>query len=200
MEKLKILYSKIYVLVQEINALTQEMIFNPRAFWKSHSEIRETQDDLFKNLLFPLLAVVCTAVFFGEFFRSDYFRIWVALLWAIREVMLFATLYFVGVYGSNEILKYYGYEERTEPLKKLVAYSMVPFMLISVGTGIFPFFYFLDIFGIFGFYIFTVGSNKLLAIPKEKRGNLILKIIIANWIVFGLLSYGSGQLLEMLDI
>jgi len=200
MEKLKILYSKIYVLVQEINTLIQEMIFNPRAFWKSHNETRESQDELFKNLLYPLLAVVCTAVFLGEFFRSDYFRIWVAFLWAIREVMLFATLYFVGVYGSNEILKYYGYEGRTEPLKKLVAYSMVPFMLISVGTGIFPFFYFLDIFGIFGFYIFTVGSNRLLAIPKEKRGNLILKIIIANWIVFGLLSYGSGQLLEMLDI
>ena len=77
MEKLKILYLKIYV-------LAQEMILNPRAFWKLHYDTRESQDELFKNLLFPLLAVVCTAVFFGEFFRSDYFRIWVALLWVIR--------------------------------------------------------------------------------------------------------------------
>jgi hypothetical protein len=193
MEKLKVIYLKIYV-------LAQELILNPRAFWKSHYETRETQDELFKNLLFPLLAVVCTAVFFGEFFRSDYFRIWVAALWVIREIILFATLYFVGVYGTNELIKYLGYEEKIEPLKKLVAYSMVPFMLISVGTGIFPFFYFLDIFGIYGFYIFTMGSNRLLAIPKEKRGNLILKIIIANWIIFGLLSYALGQFLENFDI
>ncbi len=192
MEKLKILYSKIYVLVQEL-------ILNPRGFWRSHSHDRESQDDLFRNLLFPLLAVVCTAVFFGEFFRSDYFRIWVALLWVIREIILFATLYFVGVYGTNEMIKYFGYEDKIEPLQKLVAYSLVPFMLISVGTGLFPFFYFLDIFGIYGFYIFTMGSNRLLSLPKEKRGSIILKIIVANWIVFGLLSYGLGQSLELLD-
>jgi hypothetical protein len=192
MEKLKELYSKIYVLIQEL-------ILNPRGFWRSNSHDGESQDDLFKNLLFPLLAVVCTAVFFGEFFRSDYFRIWVALLWVIREILLFASLYFIGVYGTNELIKYLGFEEKIEPLKKLVAYSMVPFMLISVGTGIFPFFYFLDIFGIYGFYIFTMGSNKLLSFPKEKRGNIILKIIVANWIVFGLISFTLAKLLMTLD-
>jgi hypothetical protein len=199
MEKLKELYSKIYILFHEIYILAQEMIFNPRAFWKSRNEIRETQDELFRNLLFPLLAVVCMAVFFGEFFRSDYFRIWVALLWVIREILLFAALYFVGVYGTNEMLKYFGYNEKIEPLQKLVAYSIVPFMLVSVVTGFFPFFYFLDIFGIYGFYIFTIGSNKLLSIPKEKRGNIILKIIAANWIVFGLLSFALARLLMPLD-
>ena len=192
MEKLKILYSKIYVLVQEL-------ILNPRGFWRSHSHDKESQDELFKNLLLPLLAVVCTAVFFGEFFRSDYFRIWVALLWVIREILLFATLYFVGVYGTNEFIKYLGFEERIEPLQKLVAYSLVPFMLVSVVTGLFPFFYFLDIFGIYGFYIFTMGSNRLLNFPKEKRGNLILKIIAANWIIFGLLSFALARLLIPLD-
>jgi hypothetical protein len=192
MEKLKTLYSKIY-------ALVQELILNPRAFWKSHTDTTESQYELFRNLLFPLLAVVCTAVFFGEFFRSDYFRIWVALLWVIREILLFAALYFVGVYGTNEMIKYLGYGEKIEPLQKLVAYSMVPFMLVSVVTGLFPFFYFLDIFGIYGFYIFTMGSNRLLNFPKEKRGNLILKIIAANWIVFGLLSFALARLLMPLD-
>ena len=199
MEKLKEFYSKIYILVQEINVLAQEMIFNPRAFWRSRNEIRETQDELFKNLLFPLLTVVCTADFLGEFFRSDYFRIWVALLWVIREILLFATLYFVGVYGTNEFIKYLGFEERIESLQKLVAYSLVPFMMVSVVTGLFPFFYFLDIFGIYGFYIFTMGSNRLLNFPKEKRGNLILKIIAANWIIFGLLSFALARLLIPLD-
>jgi hypothetical protein len=199
MEKVKELYSMIYILVQEINLLAQQMILNPRAFWKSHYDTRESQDELFKKLLFPLLAVVCTAVFFGEFFRSDYFRIWVALLWVIREILLFAALYFVGVYGTNEFIKYMGFEEKIIPLQKLVAYSMVPFMLVSVVTGLFPFFYFLDIFGIYGFYIFTMGSNRLLNFPKEKRGNLILKIIAVNWIIFGLLSFALAQLLIPLD-
>ncbi len=193
MEKLKELYSKIY-------ALVQGLILNPRAFWKSHIDTRESQDELFKNLLLPLLAVVCTAVFFGEFFRSDYFRIWVAALWVIREILLFAALYFVGVYGTNEIIKYLGFEEKIEALQKLVAYSLVPFLLISIGTGLFPFFYFLDIFGIYGFYIFLMGGRRLLAFPKEKRDKTILQIIAANWIIFGLLSFALARLLMPLDL
>lgn len=192
MEKLKELYSKIY-------ALVQGLILNPRAFWKSHIDTRESQDELFKNLLLPLLAVVCTAVFFGEFFRSDYFRIWVAALWVIREILLFAALYFVGVYGTNEIIKYLGFEEKIEALQKLVAYSLVPFFVVSAVTGLFPFFYFLDIFGIYSFYIFLMGGRKLLPFPREKRDNLILKIVAANWIVFGLISFTLAKLLMILD-
>jgi hypothetical protein len=192
MEKLKLLYSKIYVLVQEL-------ILNPRGFWRAHNDTRESQDELFKSLLLPLLAIVSTAVFFGEFFRSDYFRIWVAALWVLREIVLFASLYFVGVYGTNEIIKYFGFEAKIENLQKLVSYSMVPFLVISVVTGLFPFFYFLDIFGIYGFYIFLMGGRKLLPFPKEKRDNLILKIIAANWIVFGLISFALAKLLMTLD-
>ena len=192
MENLKTLYSNIY-------ALVQELILNPRAFWKSRINTRESRDELFKSLLLPLLAVVTAAVFLGEFFRSDYFRIWVAALWALREIALFASLYFVGVYGTNEMIKYFGYEPKIEALQKLVSYSLVPFLLVSAVTGLFPFFYFLDIFGIYGFYIFTLGSNRLLSFPKEKRGNIILKIVAANWIVFGLLSFVLARLLMPLD-
>lgn len=192
MEKLKLLYSKLY-------ALVQELILNPRGFWRAHTDTRESQEELFKNLLIPLLIVVCTAVFFGEFFRSDYFRIWVAALWVIREIVLFASLYFIGVYGTNEIIKYFGFEAKIENLQKLVSYSMVPFLIVSVVTGLFPFFYFLDIFGIYGFYIFLMGGRKLLPFPREKRDNLILKIIAANWIVFGLISFALAKLLMTLD-
>ena len=186
-------------LALKIYALSQELILNPRAFWRSRADSKENRDELLRNLLLPLLAAVSVAVFLGEFFRSDYFRIWVAALWVIREVALFAALYFVGVYGTNELIKFFGYEEKTEALEKLVTYSLIPFLLISIVTGFFPFFYFLDIFGIYGFYIFLMGGRKLLHIPKEQRDSLILKIIAANWIIFGILSFSTAKLLMLLD-
>ncbi len=186
-------------LVLKIYARSQELILNPRAFWRLHADTKERRDDLFKNLLLPLLAAVSVAVFLGEFFRSDYFRIWVAALWVIREVALFAALYFVGVYGTNEFLKFFGFEEKIAVLEKLVAFSIVPFLLVSIVTGFFPFFYFLDIFGIYGFYIFLMGGRKLLQLPKEQRDSLILKIIAANWIIFGILSFSTAKLLMLLD-
>ena len=186
-------------LALKIYALSQELILNPRASWRLYADKKESRDELFKNLLLPLLAAVSLAVFLGEFFRSDYFRIWVAALWVIREVALFAALYFVGVYGTNELIKFFGYEEKTEVLEKLVAYSLVPFLLVSIVTGFFPFFYFLDIFGIYGFYIFLMGGRRLLQFPKEQRDSLILKIIAANWIIFGILSFSTAKLLMLLD-
>ncbi len=186
-------------LALKIYALSQELILNPRAFWRLHADSKESRDELFKNLLLPLLAAVSAAVFLGEFFRSDYFRIWVAALWVIREVALFAALYFVGVYGTNTLIKYFGYEEKTAALERLVAYSLVPFMLVSIVTGFFPFFYFLDVFGIYGFYIFLMGGRRLLQLPKEQRDSLILKIIVANWIIFGILSFSTDKLLTLLD-
>ncbi|HSH18809.1 MAG TPA: YIP1 family protein [Draconibacterium sp.] len=186
-------------LALNIVSLVRELILNTRGFWRIHSDARESQDELFKNLLFPLLSAVAIAVFLGEFFRSEYFRIWVALLWVIREIILFGTLYFIGIYGSLELIKYFGYEEKKEDMEKLVSYSLVPFLMISMVTGLFPFFYFLDIFGVSGFYVFFIGSRRVLHFPKEKRDNLILKIIAANWIVFGLLSFITAKLLTILD-
>ena len=186
-------------LALKIYALAQELILNPRAFWRMHADDKEGQDELIKNLLLPLLATISIAVFLGEFFRSDYFRFWIAILWVIREVLLFAAIYFGGIYGTNKLLKYFGFEEKTEVLQKLVTYSLVPFLLVSIVTGLFPFFYFLDIFGIYGFYIFMMGSRKLMQFPKEKRDNIILKIIAANWIIFGILSFVTAKLLMLLD-
>jgi hypothetical protein len=192
-------YNEMKELAIKIYALSQELILNPRAFWRLHADTKESRDDLFKNLLLPLLAAVSVAVFLGEFFRSDYFRIWVAALWVIREVVLFAALYFVGVYGTNELLKFFGFQEKIAVLEKLVAFSLVPFLLVSIVTGFFPFFYFLDIFGIYGFYIFLTGGRRLLQLPKEQRDSLILKIIAANWIIFGILSFSTAKLLMLLD-
>jgi hypothetical protein len=183
----------------KIYALTQELIANPRAFWRLHADVKETQEELLRNLLLPLLSVVAVAVFLGEFFRSDYFRIWVAALWVIREVLIFASLYFGGIYGTKVLVKYLGYEAKTEALQKLVAYSLVPFLLVSIATGLFPFFYYLDIFGVYGFYIFLMGGRRLLLFPKEKRDKLILQIMAAIWIVFGLLSFATAKLLMLLD-
>jgi len=190
---------KMKELALKIYTLSQELILNPRAFWRLHADSKESRDEFFKNLLLPLLAAVLVAVFFGEFFRSDYFRILVAALWVIREVALFAALYFVGVYGTNELIKFYGYQDKTAALEKLVSYSLVPFLLVSIVTGFLPFFYFLDVFGIYGFYIFLMGGRRLLQFPKEQRDSLILKIIVANWIIFGILSFSTAKLLMLLD-
>lgn len=183
----------------KIYALAQELILNPKEFWNSRQDLKENHRELFQSLLYPLIGAAAATVFLGEFFRSDYFRIWIGLLWVVRKILLFGALYLMGVYGTNKILKYLKAEQDEAQLQILVIYSMVPFLLVSIVTGLLPFLRFLDIFGIYGFYIFWLGSKRFLHFPEEKHDNLVLRVTLANWIVFVLLSFMSSNLLTLLD-
>ena len=181
MEKLKEHYYRIFTIAREV-------VMQPIVFWRSHKDTDEDPKALLREIVLPMMAVVCIAVFFGEFFRSDYFRIGVALLWVVREIMLFATLYFGGIYITREMVRHFGYEIEIKPLQKLVSYSLIQFHLVSIITGFFSFFGFLDFIGIYGLYVFWLGARKILPFPKEKRDNYILKIMGVNWGIFLVLS------------
>jgi hypothetical protein len=186
-------------LAQKIYLLVLLQITNPQGFWDLYSNKKVTQKELIENLLFPLFAAVVFSIFFGEFFRSDYFRLWLGLLWIIREFVLVVALYYFGVVGTNKVLEHYGFGQNQKDLQVLVSYSLVPFLAVSMVSGLFPYFRFLDIAGMYGFYIFWLGSKKLLRFPVEKHDNFVLKIVAANWIVFVLLSYLTATLLKILD-
>lgn len=186
--KLKPLYTHVYT-------VSYAVISNPIEFWRIHRETDEESADLMKKLLLPLLAVVLVAVFLGTFFRGDYFSAGIGLLWVTREILLNAVLYFGGIYITREMLKHYGYSVDITVLQKLVSYSLVPHLVVSVVTGFFPFFFFLDVFGLYGLYVFWLGGRKLFPFPKETRDKNIIQIMAATWLVFAVVSLLTVKLL-----
>ena len=184
---------------EKIYLISREMVLNPNGFWASLSEKEKTSNFLLKGLLMPLVMVYAFAVLLGEFFSSDYFRLWLGLLWVLREVFLVSVLYYCGVFATNKVLERTGFKQNETNLKILVVYSLLPFLIVSILTNFLPFFRFLDSVGFYGFYIFWLGSKTLLYLPEEKRDNITLKIIVANWIVFALLSFTTSKLLIALD-
>lgn len=179
--------------------MAREMVLNPQEFWDTLSENNKKTDFLFKGLLIPLLGAGALAMFLGEFFSSDYFRVWLGLLWVAREILLVALLYYGGIFGTNKVLEKYGFKQKEENLQILVIYSILPYLIVSILTNFLPFFRFLDAVGFYGFYIFWLGSKRYLSFPEEKHDNFTLKILFANWIVFVLLSFITSKLLIALD-
>jgi hypothetical protein len=186
--KLKPMYLQVY-------AVSFEVIANPIEFWKIHKDTDEKPELLLKEILLPLFALVALSVFFGTFFRGDYFSAGMGFLWIIREILLNAVLYFGGVYITREIIKHYGYEAEIPVLQKLVSYSLIPHLVVSIVTGLFPFFFFLDFFGLYGLYVFWLGGRKLFPFPKETRDKYIIRIMAATWLIFALVSLLSARIL-----
>jgi len=181
--------------VQKIINTSKELILNPKLFWVSIKGKQDGKLNLLLGYFLPYLIVVSIAVFLGELFKSNHFYIGFALLKSIREVVLFVLQYLIAVLFTNELIKTFGGEKNIEVSRKLVIYSLTPFLMVSVITGLFPFLYVIDILGLFSFYIFWLGVKSLLVFPDDKTSNYTTTTIAINFLAFSFLSIILSKLL-----
>ena len=173
------------------------VLVNPNGFWVEQKET-ENSDKLWLNHLLPIAIAGALAVFVGEFFKRTDFFIQFPLLKAFREILLFVLQYFVSVFFTTELMKTFGAEKNIDVARKLVVFSMTPMLLVSLITGLFPFLYVVDIFGMYSFYLFWVGAKQLLTIPDNKEHSYILITIVVNFFIFSFLSVFLSKLLNAL--
>src|SRR5690606_11437209 len=96
---------------------------------------------------------------------------------------------------TNELIKAFGGKKNIFIARKLVVYSLTPFLMVSIITGMFPFLYVMDVLGLYGIYIFWMGARTLLEFPERKQTSYILVTTMANFFVFSFLSIFLSKLL-----
>ena len=174
--------------VNEIIHSVKSLILTPKVFWDNQKNSVAKPNNLFVSFLLPFILVAAFAVFAGELFKNSHFYIGFAALKAAREMALFSMQYFLAVFFTNQLMQTFGIEKNKPVAQKLVGYSLVPFLLVSVVTGLFQFLYVLDFLGLFSFYIFWIGAETLLDFPNNKKGSYILLTILVNFFVFSFIS------------
>ncbi len=173
----------------------KQIIINPKSFWISKKEDFDSPAKLLFGFLLPIIIVVATAVFLGEFFRSSDFYVGTALLKSLRIIVLFLLQYYIATFFTNELIKTFGSEKNIDISRNLVAYSLTPFLLVSIVTGLIPFFYVMGILGLYSFYIFWVGVKELLVFPENKKSSYRLITIVVTFFVFSFLSITLSKLI-----
>lgn len=173
----------------------KEVIFEPVRFWEKQKEEKNENLHVFSGYFLPLLILVFFAVFTSELIRGSRFYVTFPLMKACREVMLFLFQFVISVFLTNELIKPFGGKKNIFIARKLVVYSLTPFMLVSLLTGMFPFLYVIDVLGLYGFYIFWLGAVTLLEFPERKQARYILVTIMTNFFVYSFLSIFLSKLL-----
>lgn len=173
----------------------QDIVFNPKEFWVQQKENEIKLRKLLSGYFFPLLFLAGLAVFTGEFFRNSHFYKEFALMKASREILLFMLQYLLAVFFTNELIRTFGGEKRRKTAQILVVFSMTPFLIVSVITGLLPFLYVLDALGLYSFYIFWTGAKELLDFPQRKLEKFALSTILVNFFIFSFLSVFLSKLL-----
>ncbi|MFW5832169.1 MAG: Yip1 family protein [Prolixibacteraceae bacterium] len=181
--------------VKKIPERIRSLIIQPKEFWKVQNQTTENQSGILFRFYFPLLLIVSSANFLGELISSVHFYPGFAAAKAGREFILYTLQYFISVFFTAELMKSFGGKRNVQVAQKLVVYSLTPFLLVSVVTGLFPFLYALDAVGMYGFYIFWIGVQEMLDLPERKQSSYILVAILVNFFLFSFLSIFLSKLL-----
>lgn len=186
---MKVNFSRIF-------ATLLEVIVEPLKFWEKQKKVKNENQHLFLNYLLPLLIAIFLVVYASELIRGTRFYLTFPLMKAGREVILFLLQYVISVFFTNELIKPFGGEKNIFVARKLMVYSLTPFMLVSTITSMFPFLYVIEVLGLYGFYIFWVGVNAMLKFPDGKQIRYTLVAVMANFFVFSFLSIFLSRLLS----
>lgn len=181
--------------IRNITVRVKEVILYPKTFWRSQKHLKGNQSTLLFGYFFPLVIFVSLGEFLGEFTGSQHLYMGYAALKLLRVIILYTLQYFVSVFLTNELVEPFGGQKNLIQVQKLIIYSLTPFLLVSFISGLFPFFYVIDIFGFYGFYIFWIGVHEMMDFPDRTINRYIIAAVLVNILIFEFLSFLLSRLL-----
>jgi hypothetical protein len=181
--------------IRHIGNKTREAILKPKDFWENEKLNPSNLKQMFAGLFLPLVLLTGIAEFVGQLLRGSGFYLMFPLMRAMREIILFFLLYIISVFLSNQLLKAFGGERNLALIRKLVVFSLIPVLLVSIVTNLFPFLYVLDVAGFYSFFIFLAGVEEMFVFPERRRNRYILITLMANFFVYTFLSIFLSRLL-----
>jgi len=172
-----------------------QLLFEPKKFWSERPH-QGDPDNIVSQMFTPLVFVVGLAVFLGEIINS------VEILWsyaffrAIREIASYFLQFIIAVPVLAALLKNFGGTQNRTVVRVVLACTLVPFLLASLITALFPALYIISITGLYGFYIFVLGVLSQFEIPKENQTRYVILAILLIILIFGLVNIICWRLFQ----
>ncbi len=151
-------------------------ILPPMTGWDDLREEAIPENELINKYLIFTAAIPAISGMFGLIFSGEnFFR---SLLWAV----LFYALAIGGIYFFAKVMTYlatsFNAEENTQTYLKLAIFSSAPIFLACIFFLIPPI-YGLCLLGLYGFFQFWIGYQKIVICPEEEKFNFFFISLIA---------------------
>jgi len=183
--------------IRDLYEKCKNLILKPEIFFieKGGSE----DGKLFSSFLVPLIVFMGVGVFLGEFFSGSKFLFSYALMKTLRIIVYYLLVYYMEIWALGGLLKSHEGTQEKNPLCLVVVSSLVPPVLASFITGLFPGLYVFGILGLYGFYLFFVGAKTCLKIPEKNQFRYILLSILLILLITGVVYSFSWKLLKFYE-
>ncbi len=172
----------------------KKLLLDPKTFW-AEKQTSTYPENVVAIFYLPMVLIVAVGVLLGEIISNPEFLWSYALLKALRELVSYLLQFFVTVSVLAALLKNFKGTANKNALYHVFAYSLLPFLITSFITGLFPGLYIISVAGLYGFYLFALGVQTCLELPSENRARFIILGILLIILIFGMINVITWKLL-----
>ena len=167
------------------------IILNPDTAWEYIKQENRPLKDVRNSFLFPVLILVTICAFLGSliFINSTLSPVYSVLI-ATKVLLLNLVVIYLSAILLSEITKALDLGKDFKVSFKLIVYSLTPFLICQMISHLFDSLIFINILSIYGLFIFSTGSGRMLNPPEHKRIPMLVAItvvVIGFYIAFGML-------------
>ncbi len=172
-----------------------KLVIEPVRFWKE-KKVHGFSDTTFTTLFLSMVVAVGFAVSLGELIWNSEIVWSIIISKGLREAISYLIQFYISVFVLKALLNNFQGTSQVDLLQNVLIYTMLPFMLASIITGLFPGLYILGVVGLYGFYIFVLGAQYCLDIPKKNQSRFIILSILLIVFIFGTVNAISWTILK----
>jgi len=168
------------------------IILNPVKAWEGiyseNSPVKHTRN----NIVLPLTFLVAVSASIGSFiFTHSQLSFVYSVFIGIKYLILLIIVFYVSAIILNEITNALDLGRNFTVSFKIIAYSLVPFLLCLIVSLLFESLFFINILAFYGLYIFWVGAERMLNPPEHKKMPMLIAVLVCvtglfimtNWIL-----------------
>ena len=166
------------------------IIVYPGNHWRSVKDSKDLLNNSWVRFYVPGLLLAFLAVMIGDLiFESEYgFLLMDTIIKASRKVVVLGLLLLASNMIIYEISRIFHVPVSYEDSRKIASYSMLPVLISTIITSLFPF---MDIIGILAFYsLYLVYSalHNLYGIDIKRQINYIAILLSMLFLAFALIA------------
>ncbi|MFV0555163.1 MAG: Yip1 family protein [Mangrovibacterium sp.] len=178
-------------LTDEIIQTSKEIVLSPQTFWQDKNRHAMVN----RVFLFSVL-LSGVASFLGNLMWSKSFLWSFALGKAIREIVADLLMWFVASFIIKKLSENFGAKTESGVVSSVVAWSLLPVVLIAVVVSLIPWLNPLQFLGLYAFYLFYLGVKSCFNLPEANLSRYVLLAIVLIVLVSGLVHAASWSIFK----
>lgn len=166
--------------VKELFEESIRIILNPKKHWVRVKAERDLIEGGFRKFFVPGFVLLIIACLIGDLiFESEYgFVIQNSIIKIVRKVLLLLLTMLASNMIMYELARMFKVPMEFETSRKVIVYSMMPLVLVTILISLFPFLDVVGIVSLYGFYQIYVALNVLYGITLERNLSFISLLLL----------------------